>query len=861
MTAEVKQPSTATSKKRGKKIGPSNIEAKRAAALRQAASAAEAERRSTGITSTVSFIQLLRDAALTGTIPSNPQLIATIKSWRNSTALSTESLSPTGARLVQDLKILADLLVEFLQNRNSDELLQRFLHHVHLAGKLAGVNVAIAGWRARGKERRRLGGLQSGGRGKISLWKSQDNRTELFVGGEHSRISGIDPQPEATRDQSNAASQKQQEKVAKDARALLRIAQQLIVSSDFRELIVKLQKIGRRIIDLAKESDNSEQAESHEHENFESEEQKGESWEKEPDTHEETSFETSFEYNERSEYDQELRRLERDEAATTTNLYSFRHESHGQTFEKPSGQHEQRESSQSHESHESVEEMERTEENIPIPSFETARTLPIIEQTGKPSESTPLSPRETPKKQPAKPPVTASKSSSRDTKRRQILIDLRQIFTQLAGNKQFSRALRDFYTVLLKMRQNVAAAVAPEETTTLVDELRYDANFRAAQDELLLILERLSGTPGVSLTPLVTNLRKVRQEARSDYELRDFLGDWRAYLKRCTSSTDSQRYLDSDEYLRRGEFLLKRTEGYFSPSGQYRSHLDEAFDAFNDYINGLKSDKLTRDLGKHLNKLLREDLIGIGRGEPLSLRTMLTSSALLRPDLLNDVRYHILPRILQSMQSIPLPRIEVVTGGTVLVLEDLIIPSEALVPLQMEILTSSHVTMNPKSRLFRRSTTPAQPPSARVEGVQGGVQLKLSSITGQVRNVRFTMDRHEGWPRFSDQGLADLRIGGRGLSILIDLATHPASEITGRTDIRSSVLPAALIAHHVRVRIDKLSLNLHDSLHDSMYRVFNPIVSSVVKRNMERSIRDQIITVVDSVDGILDRLSQTVVNN
>ena len=842
MTAEVKQTSaTATTKKRGKRIGPSNVEAKRAAALRQAASAAETERRSTGITSTVSFIQLLRDAALTGTIPSNPQLIATIKSWRNSAALSPESLSPTGARLVQDLKVLADLLIEFLKNRNADELLQRFLHHVHLASKLAGVNVAVAGWRARGQQRRRLGrgGLQSGGRGKISLWKSQDNRTELFVGGDHSRITGIDQQPEPTRDETAAATKKQQEKVAKDARALLRIAQQLIVSADFRDIIVKLQRIGRRIIELAKESDEST--------SFESPEQAGDAWEKEPAEPEE-SFETSFEYSERSEYDQELRRLERDEAETTTHLYSFRRgESHQATQSR--GSFEPR---QSHESHESVEEMARTEENIPIPSLQTAQSLPIVEQPGE--SRAPVTPRESPKK-PASKPV----SSTKDTKRRQILLDLREIFAQLASNKQFSRALRDFYTVLLKMRQTAAAAI-PQESSPLAEELRYDANFRAAQDELLLILQRLSGTTGVSLTPLVSNLRKVRQEARTDYELRDFLGDWRAYLKRCTSAADSQRYLDSDEYMRRGEFLLKRTEAYFSPSGQYRSHLDEAFDAFNDYIDGLKSDKLTRDLGRHVNKLVREDLIGIGRGEPLSLRSMLTSSALLRPDLLNDVRYHILPRILQSMHAIPLPRIEVVSGGTVLVIEDLIIPSEALVPLQMEILTSSHVTMNPKSRLFRRSATPAPAPSARVEGVQGGVQLKLSSIAGQVRNVRFTMDRHEGWPRFSDQGLADLRIGGRGLSILIDLATHPASEITGRSDLRSSVLPAALIAHHVRVRIDKLSLNLHDSLHDSMYRVFSPIVSSVVKRNMERAIRDQILNVVDSVDGLLERLSQTVVN-
>lgn len=844
MTAEVKQSAaTSTTKKRGKRIGPTNVEAKRAAALRQAASAAEAERRTTGITSTVSFIQILRDATLTGTIPSNPQLIETISSWRNSAALRSEGLSPTGQRLVKDLKVLADLLNEFLEQRNADELLQRFLHHVHLAGKIAGADLAIAGWRARGKERRKmkrgaLGGLQTGGRGKISLWKSEDNRQQVFVGGEHSRISGIDPNPEATVSQTASQIQKQQQQVAKDARALLRIAQQLIVSADFRNLIVKMQKIGRRIIDLARDVDEKsvdlEQVEK-QGEPWESEElfegEEGRFSETKPQPHETTA-----------EYERELRELERDEAETRLHLYSFRAsehrtESHGKTA-----------------AYESVESMERTEENIPIPSLETARSLPIVEQGTERTEST-ASHNESREK-----PLKKPQPSARSEKRRQILVDMRAIFAELASNRQFSRALRDFYTVLLKMRREALAAV-PDDLANgpLADDLRYDANFRAAQDDLVMLLERLSGSPGVSLSPLLKNLRKVRDEARSDYELRDFLGDWRAFFKRSVGS-DSQRYIESEEYLKRGEFMLKRTEAYFSPGGNYRSHMDESFDALNKYVDGMKSDRLTRDLARHVNKLIREDLIGVGRGEPLSLRTMLTSSALLRPDLLNDFRYHILPRILQSMQSIPLPRIEVVSGGTLLVLEDLIIPADALVPLQMEILTSSHVTMNPKSRLFRRSQTPATPPSGRVEGVQGGVQLKLSSIAGQVRNVRFTMERHEGWPKFSDQGLADLRIGGRGLTISIDLATHPASEITGRSDLRSSVLPAALIAHHVRVRIDRLTLNLHDSLHDSMYRVFSPIVASVVKRNMERAIRDQIINVVDSVDGLLDRLSHTVVN-
>ena len=834
MTAEVKQSDAqATTKKRGKRIGPTNLEAKRASALRQAASAAESERRATGITSTVSFIQLLRDAAITGTIPGNSQLIATIRSWRNSAALNAEGLSPTGQKLVQDLKVLADLLNQFLEQRNGDELLQKFLHHVHLASKLAGVNVAIAGWRARGQQRRRMqkGGMQTGGRGKISLWKSADRRQEVFLGGEHSRISGIDPNAEQATTPATVAAetQRQQEKIAKDARALLRIAHQLIVSADFRDLVVRIQRVGRRVVDLAKQS-NVESRDQEE----EGLEGKGELWGEKETV--EPMILGEEESSGSQEFDKELRRLERDEAQTSSHLYHFRinesHESH-----EP----------QSREYHESLNDMGRTEENIPIPSLSTASNMPIIEHFEKSRGSEPPAEKE------IKP--VSSGTTKKSALRTQILSDLRSIFSQLAGNRQFSRAFNDFYAVLLKLRRTEVVGTA----ALLTEDLRYDANFRAAQDELLVLLERLSGSPGVSLAPLVENLRKVRQESRDDYELRDFLGDWRAFLKRCTG-IESQRYIESEEYMRRGEVLLKRTEKYFSPSGQYRSHLDESFDALNAFVEGMRSDKLTRDLGKQVNKLIKEDLIGIGRGEPLSVRTMLTSSALLRPDLLNDVRYHILPRILQSMQSIPLPRIEVVSGGTTLVLEDLIIPADALVPLQMEILTSSHVTMNPKSRLFRRSATPAPSPSSRVEGVQGGVQLKLSSIAGQVRNVRFTMDRHEGWPKFSDQGLADLRIGGRGLTILIDLATHPASEITGRSDFRSSVLPAALIAHHVRVRIDRLSLTLHDSLHDSMYRVFNPIVSSVVKRNMERAIRDQIVNVVDSLDGLLERLSKTVVH-
>lgn len=832
MTAETKNKTAAsTVKKRGKRIGPSNVEAKRAAALRQAAASAEQERRSQGIASTLSFFEILRDATITGTIPSNAQLTSTLNSWISSPAMHTSDLSPSGKALVDDMKGLFELINEFLKTHNADELLQKFLHHVHLASRVAGADILIAGWRARGRQRRlKAGNIAIGGKGKISLWRSKNQ--ELFVGGEHSVISGIDPETSrqpATRQAGEAgetSEEKMRKKIGKDVRALLRIGQQLLISTDFRDLLVKIQKIGKRIFEVSQHEGESEAAK-------ESVGRAGEEWQE----RRRTSLEV---------VENELSEIEHEEAETDRKL--------NRTL---SGQEPEEANEPQTYNFTRIEE-----ETMPTPltRFETARSLPIVETVQDEKES--IRVEEQQQQQPRKPTTSFTPSE----RHAEILNDMKDVFQHLKDNKAFSRTLRDLYSVLLKLKSskstlksNVTANISPDDPALklIESDLRYDANFRAAQEELLVLLERIANN--TSLSPLIDNLRKIREETGQDYELRDFFGDWRAFLKRCTAPGFD--YLKNDEYMRRGEFLLIRTEKYFAPENQYRTHIDEAYDNLNQFVEGLKKDQLTRKLGKQVGTILKQDLIGLSRGQRISLRSILSSSALIRPDLLDDFRYHILPRILKSIHSIPLPRIEIVSGGTLLILEDLIIPADALVPMQLEILTSSHVTVNPRSRLFHRTASQQANTVKRAEGVQGAVQLKMSSIAGQVRNVRFTLDRSEGWPQFSDQGLADLRIYGKnGLSILVDLASHPASEMTGRTDLKSSLIPAALIAHRVRVKIDRLSLSLHDSLHDSMYRMLSPLLSSVIKRNIERSIRDQILTVVDSIDGLFERLSRSVVS-
>lgn len=120
-------------------------------------------------------------------------------------------------------------------------------------------------------------------------------------------------------------------------------------------------------------------------------------------------------------------------------------------------------------------------------------------------------------------------------------------------------------------------------------------------------------------------------------------------------------------------------------------------------------------------------------------------------------------------------------------------------------------------------------------------------MRAELRDVRFELDKTKGWPKLHDDGLADLRFAGRGLSIIMNLATG-TSGMPGTRSTKEA--KSFLDPRYVRVKIDRLALSMHDTRRDWMYRLLSPFMAARVKRAIERSIRDQIVSAVHTIDSL-----------
>ena len=90
----------------------------------------------------------------------------------------------------------------------------------------------------------------------------------------------------------------------------------------------------------------------------------------------------------------------------------------------------------------------------------------------------------------------------------------------------------------------------------------------------------------------------------------------------------------------------------------------------------------------------------------------------------------------------------------------------------------------------------------------------------------------------SDEGLADVLLGGTGLTITARLATahDPTSVVTVKD---------------VQVKVDTLKFAVRDSKHDALYKVLAPLATSLIKKQLQRALGGAVQTALEYVDGEL----------
>jgi len=141
--------------------------------------------------------------------------------------------------------------------------------------------------------------------------------------------------------------------------------------------------------------------------------------------------------------------------------------------------------------------------------------------------------------------------------------------------------------------------------------------------------------------------------------------------------------------------------------------------------------------------------------------------------------------------------------------------------------------------------------------------LMFGHIQADMRDVAFYFRKKSGIPKLTDSGLADVLLGGHGLTVRILLLIFPSPtalqatvHLVSADKDKSSVFKVK----SVHVKVDSLKFSIRDSKHDILYKTLRPLATALIKKQIQRAVADAITTGMEYVDGQLvavrDRVSE-----
>lgn len=117
--------------------------------------------------------------------------------------------------------------------------------------------------------------------------------------------------------------------------------------------------------------------------------------------------------------------------------------------------------------------------------------------------------------------------------------------------------------------------------------------------------------------------------------------------------------------------------------------------------------------------------------------------------------------------------------------------------------------------------------------------LHLSQIQADMRDVAFYYHKKSGIPKIKDSGIADVLLGGEGLSVTLHLASV------------SNDPQSVYKVKNVNVKVDSLKFSIRDAKHATLYNTLRPLATGLVKKQIQKALQDALRTGLEYVDGQL----------
>ncbi|KAF8122468.1 hypothetical protein EV363DRAFT_1274680 [Boletus edulis] len=333
-----------------------------------------------------------------------------------------------------------------------------------------------------------------------------------------------------------------------------------------------------------------------------------------------------------------------------------------------------------------------------------------------------------------------------------------------------------------------------------------DPTLRQAVSELRQLLERFADAKTMHL--IFESIDALNDDARRDEEFRAWFKRLNAFIRKFLLEAG---YVLQDECSREGKDIRESGRKFWDQ--KYRTHFDNVFNSIGDWFSAMSDDPL--------NNRFREDWVHLTR----DLLFDSEGSLKFKSRLWSDIRSVIVPTLVDKVGYFPIPRIEYSDDALDLVLENLTLQGRNLFPNIVTLVAHNYLKFSPYSSISDED--------------RHEFTFTFAQIQADMRDVAFFFRKKTGFPKVVDSGMADVIIGGTGLTAVVQLVS------AGKD--RSSVFKVK----DVHVKVGSLKFSIRESKHDLLYKTMKPIATGLVKRQIKKAIAGAIRTGMEYVDGQL----------
>ncbi|KAK2629369.1 hypothetical protein QTJ16_000189 [Diplocarpon rosae] len=390
-----------------------------------------------------------------------------------------------------------------------------------------------------------------------------------------------------------------------------------------------------------------------------------------------------------------------------------------------------------------------------------------------------------------------------EERREQTIWRLKKLVVECQGHPDYLQAIE----TLLSLAETYAghANTVGNHAAGVVKGAHSDNALKLAEADLLLLIQRWANC--TSTDDLFESINNIYRDADQDPELKSWLKNIDAYVRKCLKQ---QGYIMDDSAT--DEWNKLYDHGNFLLRDRYRNHTDRIVDEVKFLADQFDQDPVNKKFAASVQKLFTD----LGNDK--------NGKATFKPHLVKDLTEVILPGIFESIRYVPIPRIEFSDTTMDVVIENLVIESDNLMPNVFEIANDNYVRWGRK-KIANKSFH--------------SLMVSVAGVQMDLRDVSFHIKKKKGIPTITDTGVADIFLGGTGLSFKIKLSTAEKKDRQNFFKVDK-----------VDVDVKNFNIKLKQSKHKILFAIGKPMMLKVMRPALQKALEKVIMDKTNDLDAL-----------